>query len=189
MAAYYILGVEHPSQYKPLLYFFQDMVMDKAAADNGERPTRYASLVATITVKWNSTCTCLHFISMAIALVCLYKHVVSHILLMVILKYMYVCTFSLIFSHLLYSQHSSRTLLPYLPEYKSQLQHLFLLLISRVRLILRMFRILHSISRTESETSPLWTWSRMVVQRMRKCTGGMRTRWRMHARKRRWRSG
>ena len=27
---------------------------------------------------------------------------------------------------------------PYLPEYKSQLQHLFLLLISRVRLILRM---------------------------------------------------
>ena len=79
--------------------------------------------------------------------------------------------------------------LPYLPEYKSQLQHLFLLLISRVRLILRMFRILHSISRMESETSPLWAWSRMVVQRMRKYTGGMRTRWRMHARKRRWRSG
>ena len=42
----------------------------------------------------------------------------------------------------------------YLPEYKSQLQHLFLLLISRVRLILRMLRILRSISRTESETSP-----------------------------------
>ena len=111
MAAYYVFGVEHPSEYKHLLYFFQDMVMDKAAADNGKRPTRYASLVATITVKWNSTCTCLHFISIAIALVCLYKHVVSHILLMVILKYMYVCTFSLIFSHLLYSQHSSRTLL------------------------------------------------------------------------------
>ena len=55
VAAYYVFGVEHPSQYKPLLYFFQDMVMDKAAADNGERPTRYASLVATITVKWNST--------------------------------------------------------------------------------------------------------------------------------------
>ena len=31
--------------------------------------------------------------------------------------------------------------IPYLPEYKSQLQHLFLLLISRVRLILRMFRV------------------------------------------------
>ena len=79
--------------------------------------------------------------------------------------------------------------IPYLPEYKSQLQHLFLLLISRVRLILRMFRILRSTSRTESETSPLWAWSRTVVQRMRKCTVGMRTRWRMHARKRRWRSG
>ena len=46
--------------------------------------------------------------------------------------------------------------IPYLPEYKSQLQHLFLLLISRVRLILRMLRILYSISRTESETSPVW---------------------------------
>ena len=111
MAAYYVFGVEHPSQYKPLLYFFQDIVMDKAAADNGERPIRYASLVATITVEWNSTCTCLHFISMVIALVCLHKHVVSHILLMVILKYMYVCMFSLICSHPPYSQHSSRTLL------------------------------------------------------------------------------
>ena len=58
--------------------------------------------------------------------------------------------------------------LPYLPECKSQLQHLFLLLISRVRLILRMFRILRSTSRTESKTSPTWAWSRTVVQRMRK---------------------
>ena len=119
MAAYYVFGVEHPSQYKPFLYFFQDMVMDKAAADNSERPTIYASLVATITVKWNSTRTCLHFISIAIALVCLYKHVVSHILLMVILKYMYACTFSLFFSHLYYnySQHSSRTLLRHVAIY------------------------------------------------------------------------
>ena len=58
---------------------------------------------------------------------------------------------------------------PYLLEYKSQLQHLFLLLISRVRLILRMLRILRSISRTECETSPVWAWSRTVVQRMHKC--------------------
>ena len=70
---------------------------------------------------------------------------------------------------------TGKTGLPYLPEYKSQLQHLFLLLISRVHLILRMLRILRSISRTESVTSPLWAWSRTVVQRMRKCTGGMRT--------------
>ena len=34
MAAYYVFGVEYPSQYKPLLYFFQDMIMDKA--DNGK---------------------------------------------------------------------------------------------------------------------------------------------------------
>ena len=53
--------------------------------------------------------------------------------------------------------------IPYLPEYKSQLQHLFLLLISRVCLILRMLRILRSKSRMESETSPVWAWSRMVV--------------------------
>ena len=79
--------------------------------------------------------------------------------------------------------------IPYLPEYKSQLQHLFLLLISRVCLILRMLRILRSISRTESEISPVWAWSQTVVQRMRKYTGGIRTRWRMDARKRRWRSG
>lgn len=48
MTAYYVFGVEYPSQYKPLLYFFQDMVMDKA--DNRKRPTRYASFVATVTV-------------------------------------------------------------------------------------------------------------------------------------------
>ena len=80
----------------------------------------------------------------------------------------------------------------YLPEYKSQLQHLFLLLISRVRLILRMFRILRSISRTidnidyvhvvyiiygrtESKTSPVGAWSRTVMQRMRKVC-----RWNTH---------
>ena len=48
MAAYYVFGVEYPNSYKPLLYFFQDLIMDKA--DNGKRPTRYASYVATITV-------------------------------------------------------------------------------------------------------------------------------------------
>ena len=33
MAAYYVFGVEYPNSYKPLLYFFQDLIMDKA--DNG----------------------------------------------------------------------------------------------------------------------------------------------------------
>ena len=48
MATYYVFGVEYPNPYKPLLYFFQDLIMDKG--DNGKRPTRYASFVATITV-------------------------------------------------------------------------------------------------------------------------------------------
>ena len=44
MVAYYVFGIEYPSPYKPFLYF----IMDKA--DNGKRPTRYASFAATITV-------------------------------------------------------------------------------------------------------------------------------------------
>lgn len=48
MAAYYVFGIEYPNPYKPLLYFFQDFIMDKA--DNGRIPTRYASFAATITV-------------------------------------------------------------------------------------------------------------------------------------------
>ena len=46
MAAYYVFGEEYLSQYKPLLYFFKDMIMDKA--DNSKRPTRYASFVSTM---------------------------------------------------------------------------------------------------------------------------------------------
>ena len=45
MAFYYVFNIEYP---KPLLYFFQDFIMDKA--DNGKRPTRYASFASTITV-------------------------------------------------------------------------------------------------------------------------------------------
>ena len=48
MAAYYVFSVEYPNPYKPLLYFFQDFVMDKA--DNGKRPTRYAAFAATMTI-------------------------------------------------------------------------------------------------------------------------------------------
>ena len=47
MAAYYVFSVEYPNPYKPLLFFFQDFIMDKA--DNGKRPTRYATFAATIT--------------------------------------------------------------------------------------------------------------------------------------------
>ena len=48
MAAYYVFSVEYPNPYKPLLFFFQDFVMDKT--DNGKRPTRYATFAATITL-------------------------------------------------------------------------------------------------------------------------------------------
>ena len=47
MATYYVFSVEYPNPYKPLLFFFQDFVMDKP--DNGKRPTRYATFAATIT--------------------------------------------------------------------------------------------------------------------------------------------
>ena len=48
MAAYYVFSVEYPKSYQPLLYFIQDFIMDKA--DNGKRPTRYASFASTITL-------------------------------------------------------------------------------------------------------------------------------------------
>ena len=76
---------------------------------------------------------------------------------------------------LAFSPHYTQKKIPYLLELKSQLQHIFLLLISRMRFILRMLRILCSISRTEDETSPVWAWSRTVVQRMLEIY-----RWNMH---------
>ena len=48
MAAYYVFSVEYTNAYKPLLYFYQDFVMDKA--DDGKRPTRYAAFAATMTM-------------------------------------------------------------------------------------------------------------------------------------------
>lgn len=53
MAAYYVFSVEYPNHYKPLLYFFEDFIMDKA--DNGKRPTRYATFAATMTVNVPNT--------------------------------------------------------------------------------------------------------------------------------------
>ncbi len=48
MAAYYVFNVEYPMPYQPFLFFIQDFIMDKA--DNGKRPTRYASFATTITL-------------------------------------------------------------------------------------------------------------------------------------------
>ena len=48
MATYYVFNVEYPKPYQPLLFFFQDFIMDKP--NNGKRPTRYASYAATITL-------------------------------------------------------------------------------------------------------------------------------------------
>ena len=48
MVFYYVFNIEYPKPYQPLLYFFQDFIMDKA--DNGKRPTRYASFASTITI-------------------------------------------------------------------------------------------------------------------------------------------
>lgn len=48
MAAYYVFNVEYPKPYQPLLYFFQDFIMDKPS--KGKRPTRYASFAATISI-------------------------------------------------------------------------------------------------------------------------------------------
>ena len=46
MATYYVYNVDYPKAYQPLLFFFQDFIMDKA--DNGKRPTRYASFASTL---------------------------------------------------------------------------------------------------------------------------------------------
>ena len=36
MATYYVYNVDYPKAYQPLLFCFQDFIMDKA--DNGKRP-------------------------------------------------------------------------------------------------------------------------------------------------------
>ena len=46
MATYYVFGIEGPGVCKPILYFLQDIVMDKP--DRKSRPTRYALYVARI---------------------------------------------------------------------------------------------------------------------------------------------
>ena len=48
MAFYYIFNIEYPKQYQPLLFFFQDFIIDKA--DNGKRPSRYASFASTMSI-------------------------------------------------------------------------------------------------------------------------------------------
>ena len=47
MSIYYVFNVSYPKPYKPLLFFFQDVLMDKA--DSGKRPTKYSSFIATLT--------------------------------------------------------------------------------------------------------------------------------------------
>ena len=49
MAAYYVYNVQYPKAYQPLLYFFQDFLMDRVE-ENAKRPTRYSTFTATITV-------------------------------------------------------------------------------------------------------------------------------------------
>lgn len=46
MAAYYVFNIAYPPAYKPMLYFFQDILMDKP--DRGSRPTRYSTFVAKL---------------------------------------------------------------------------------------------------------------------------------------------
>ena len=46
MSTYYVFHIQYPKLYQPLLFFFQDIIMDKP--DDGKRPTRYSSFVATI---------------------------------------------------------------------------------------------------------------------------------------------
>ena len=86
------------------------------------------------------TCTCTHTCTIP-------STVYIHVLYMY--KSTFTCTYT-VYIHV----HVQLILCMYLPEYKSQLQHLFLLLISRVRLILTILR-----NCIESETSPVWAWS------------------------------
>ena len=49
MGAYYVYNVQYPKVYQPLLFFFQDFLMDRVEA-KAKRPTRYSTFAATITI-------------------------------------------------------------------------------------------------------------------------------------------
>ena len=48
MAAYYVYNVQYPAMCKSILFFLQDVVMDKPDAGSRNRPTRYSSYLARL---------------------------------------------------------------------------------------------------------------------------------------------